>query len=309
MATSEVSLLTKEQLADYHELGFVHSIPILSKDEVRGFRTQVESTCRAVGSGVTRLDAPHLFFRWAWDLSTHPRLLDCLEQLLGPNILLKSTRLFYKYGNSGSFVGWHQDGITEGLEDAHVPGVWLGLTASTVENGCLRVVPRSHRLGLVPHITRPNADNLTTQGLTALTGIDAPRDLVMGPGEMSLHHPLVLHGSDPNRTAEPRIGFTATYSSPALLSSKTAVAWVRGNGPGDCFEVVDEPPRASLEDAVAAYRSREHQILFAVNGGPESAGMRHLSRHLVSKLQLGDLPTCRSENQPGPLEYHIKDSP
>ena len=263
MAEGEFSILTDEQLADYEALGFLHSIPILSDAEVRHYHAEVEKTCQALGGRVTRLDAPHLFFRWAWELSTHPRLLDCLEQLLGPNIMLKSTRVFYKYGRSGSFVGWHQDGITERVEDARVPAVWLGLTDATVENGCLRVVPRSHRLGLVPHANRPDADNLTTQGLTAQARIDAPQDLVMRAGEMSLHHPLVLHASNPNRSAESRIGFSATYSAAALPGSLTPVVWVRGDGPRDCFEVIDKPPRASLEEAVAAYRARDHQLLFA----------------------------------------------
>lgn len=265
MSKGEISILTDEQLADYDELGFLHSIPILSEAEAQHYRDEVEKTCRAFGGQVTRLDAPHLFFRWAWDLSTHSRLLDCLEQLLGPNILLKSSRVFYKYGRSESFVGWHQDGITEKIEDARVPAIWLGLTAATVENGCLRVVPRSHRLGLVPHADRPDADNLTTQGMTAQTRIESPFDLVMRPGEMSLHHPLVLHASNPNRSAESRIGFSATYSAPALQGSRTAVAWVRGDGPRDRFEMIDKPPRASLEAAVAAYRARDHQILFAAS--------------------------------------------
>lgn len=266
MAEGEISILTEEQLADYEELGFLHSIPILSEAEVLRYRAELERTCQALGGHATRLDGPHLFFRWAWELSTHPRLLDCLEQLLGPNILLKSTRVFYKYGRSDAFVGWHQDGATEGIEDARVPAIWLGLTAATVENGCLRVVPRSHRLGLIPHADRPDADNLTTQGMTAQTRIDSPRDLVMRPGEMSLHHPLVLHASNPNRSAESRIGFSATYSTTALRGSRTAVAWVRGDGPRHCFEVIDEPPVVPLEEAVAAYRARDHrdhQILFS----------------------------------------------
>jgi ectoine hydroxylase-related dioxygenase (phytanoyl-CoA dioxygenase family) len=263
MAEGERSILTDGQLADYEELGFIQSIPILSETEVQYYRAEVEKTCRAIGGRVARINAAHLFFRWAWELSTHPRLLDCMEQLLGPNILLKSTRLFYKYGRSASFVGWHQDGITERLEDAHVPAIWLGLTAATVENGCLRVVPRSHRLGLVPHANRPHADNLTTQGITAQARIDAPYDIVMRPGEMSLHHPLVLHASNPNGSADSRIGFSATYSTPALLSSRTAVAWVRGDGPRDRFEVIDQPPHLSLEEAIAAYRAYDQQILFA----------------------------------------------
>ena len=256
-------MLTREQLLEYEELGFLHSIPILSDAEVARFRAAIEETCCALGGRVTRLDGPHVFFQWAWELSTHPRVLDCMEQLIGPNILLKSTRLFYKFGNSSSFVGWHQDGITEALRDAYVPAIWLGLTPATAENGCLRVVPRSHRLGLIPHADRPNPDNLTTQGATAQVEIDSPQDVVMRAGEMSLHHPLVLHASNPNESAESRIGFSATYSTPALTASRTAVAWVRGDGPRDPFRIVEQPSLRSIEEAVAAYRQADHQILFA----------------------------------------------
>ena len=258
-----MSTLTEKQLADYGELGFLDSIPILSAEEVRDFHAEVDKTCAALGGRVTRLDQPHYYFRWAWELSTHPRILNCMEQLIGPNIMLKSTRLFYKFGSSDSFVGWHQDGLTEQLAAAHVPAIWLGLTPATAENGCLRVVPRSHRLGLVPHADFPDRDNLTTQGATAQVPIAAPHDVVMRAGEMSLHHPLMLHASNPNRSTEARIGFSATYSTPALSSSRTAVAWVRGDGPRDRFQVVEAPRLYSTEEAVAAYRAGNHQILFA----------------------------------------------
>lgn len=256
-------ILTNAQLNNYEELGFLHSIPILSPDEVRRFRAAVEQTCAALGGNVTRLDGPHLYFEWAWNLSTHPRILDCMEQLIGPNILLKSTRLFYKFAQSPSFVGWHQDGITERVDQAFVPAIWLGLTEATAENGCLRVVPRSHRLGLVPHSDRPNPNNLTTQGLTAQVEIESPHDIVMREGEMSLHHPLILHASNPNHSGESRIGFSATYSTPELTASRTAVAWVRGDGPRDCFRIIERPRKCSLEDAIDAYRAGNHQVLFA----------------------------------------------
>lgn len=258
-----MAVLSHKQMVYYDEFGFLDSIPILSAVEVREFRAEVDRTCEALGGRVTRLDGPHLYFRWAWDLSTHPRVLDCMEQLIGPNIMLKSTRLFYKFGRSKSFVGWHQDGLTEQVKEAFVPATWLGLTPATTENGCLRVVPRSHRLGLVPHADFPNPDNLTTQGATAQVPITGPHDVVMRPGEMSLHHPLMLHASNPNRTAEARIGFSATYSTPALTSSRTAVAWVRGDGPRDCFRIVERPVERSIEDAVVAYRAGNHQVLFS----------------------------------------------
>ena len=288
MAKGDGPILTNQQLADYEELGFLHSIPILSQDEVGYYRAQVEKTCQAIGGRVTRLNALHLFFRWAWELSTHPRLLDCLEQLLGPNIVLKSTRVFYKYGRSASYVGWHQDGITERLEDGRAPAIWLGLTAATVENGCLRVVPRSHRLGLLQHDSSPDleplpgstsapveswfrahGDELSGRITRVPPDSDSGFDLVMPPGEMSIHHPVILHGSNSNLSTECRIGLSASYSVPELYNGCRAVVWVRGDGPRDHhhFEVIDKPPMATFEEAGAAYCASDRQILFAASDG------------------------------------------
>jgi len=284
MVATNNPVLNHKLLAEYEEFGFIHSIPILSAEEVAHYRSEAEKTCLAIGDRVTRLDALHFFFRWAWDLSTHPRLLDCLEQILGPNIVLKSTRLFYKYARSDTYVGWHQDGITEELTDGRAPAIWLGLTPATVENGCLRVVPGSHRMGLFQHVARSlrdtlnNNDNLAYPRLRSrareaelsgkITSIPSeahlPFDLVMQPGEMSIHHPVMLHGSNANRSAEPRIGLSASYSAPELYHGAAAV-WARGDGPRDKydFECIDQPRTATFEEAVAAYRDSDYQILFA----------------------------------------------
>ncbi|MCM3906006.1 MAG: phytanoyl-CoA dioxygenase family protein [Pyrinomonadaceae bacterium] len=284
MVKGDGPILTKQQFAEYEELGFLHSIPILSQDEISYYRAQVEKTCQAIGGRVTRLNALHLFFPWAWELSTHPRLLDCLEQLLGPNIVLKSTRVIYKYGKSASYVGWHQDGITERLEDGRAPAVWLGLTAATLENGCLRVVPRSHRLGLMPHDSSPDleplpgstsapveswfqahGDELSERITSVPTDSASGFDIVMPPGQMSIHHPVILHGSNPNLSNECRIGLSASFSAPELYHGRRAVAWVRGDGRRDYhrFEVIDKPPMATFEEAVDAYCASDRPILFA----------------------------------------------
>ena len=248
MLKADDRILTDEQLDEYEELGFIHSIPILSPEEAAHYRAEIDKTCRAIGGQVARLNTLHLFFRWAWDLSTHPRLLDCLEQILGPNIVLKSTRLFYKRGGSAAYVGWHQDGVMERLEDPRTPAIWLGLTAATVENGCLRVVPRSHRFGLRDHESSPDlppvpgsrsapveswactyGDELSERITRVPPDLGSAFDLVMRPGEMSIHHPVTLHGSNPNLSAEPRIGLSASFSSAELYHGPGPVVWARGD--------------------------------------------------------------------------------
>jgi non-haem Fe2+, alpha-ketoglutarate-dependent halogenase len=282
MAMTGSEVLSAEQIASYEELGFVDCIPVLTSEEVRRYCEQFDRACAALGGRVTRLDGLHLFFDWAWELSTHPRLLDCMEALLGPNILLKSTRVFYKRGKSPTYVGWHQDGVTENLTTGRSPAIWLGLTEATVENGCLRVVPRSHRLGMVSHFSRQEMANLASSSANMEAtvpsasdekelsvelaripkGLDPPRDIVMRPGEMSFHHPLILHGSNPNQSDGPRIGFSATYSSPELHKSGTPAALVRGRiDLPTFFDVIENAPSLTFDEAVAAYRASGRQIL------------------------------------------------
>ena len=273
------AILSDQQLSDYQELGFLHSIPILSDAEVSQYRAEIDRTIHAIGGRVARLNGLHLFFQWAWDLSTHPRLLDCLEQLIGPNILLTSTRIFYKHGRTTSYVGWHQDGITQRLEDHRAPAVWLGLTAATVENGCLRVVPRSHHFGLLHHDSSPDLppladadksfeswppDELSGRIASVPSHYDQPLDLVMSAGEMSIHHPVILHGSNQNLSAEPRIGLSASYTIPELYNNRRAVVWVRGDGSSNHNHFpIERPPNASFEEAVAAYCAGDRQTLYA----------------------------------------------
>jgi ectoine hydroxylase-related dioxygenase (phytanoyl-CoA dioxygenase family) len=178
-------------------------------------------------------------------------------------------------------VGWHQDGNTEHLSGSQVPTIWLGLTNATVENGCLRVVPRSHRLGILSHRSRQTHHDLATTSIggpvpRAVAGEDhdpsaglaegfaVPFDVVMEAGAMSFHHPFALHGSNPNASAAPRIGLSATFSTPGLHRNSSPVALVRGSlGPEPSFSLVSRPADLPLEEAVAAYRASDRQLLYA----------------------------------------------
>ena len=279
MAGVDGPILTDQQLSDYKELGFLHSLPILSDTEVNYYRAELDRTCEAIGGRVPRFNGLHLFFQWALDLSTHPRLLDYLEQLMGPNILLTSTRFLYKHAQTPAYVGWHQDGITQRLDDYRAPAIWLGLTAATAENGCLRVIPRSHQHGMVPHDSAPDLprlqlyeksfenwpqNDLSGRIAQVPPSYDPPFDIVMSAGEMSLHHPLTLHGSGANLSPEPRIGMSASYTIPELWNNTRRVVWARRNGsPAPNHFRIDRSPTASFEEAVAAYRADDRQTIYA----------------------------------------------
>ena len=279
MAGVNGPILTDQQLSDYKELGFLHSLPILSETEVDFYRAELDRTCQAIGGDVPRFNGLHLFFQWALDLSTHPRLLDCLEQIMGPNILLTSTRFLYKHGRTDSYVGWHQDGITQRLDDGRAPAIWLGLTAATAENGCLRVVPRSHHKGMLPHDSSPDLarlpgyeksfenwpqNDLSGRIAQVPPGSDPPFDIEMRAGEMSIHHPLTLHGSNANLSHEPRIGLSASYTIPELWNNTRRVVWARRNGlPDHNHFRIDRPPEQIFDSAVAAYCADDRQTIYA----------------------------------------------
>ncbi|MFT4927438.1 MAG: non-heme Fe2+,alpha-ketoglutarate-dependent halogenase [Phenylobacterium sp.] len=259
--TTEKHIISTAQLAHYHQLGYVDSVGVLTAAEVDYFRHQFDQTCALLGGNVIRMDGAHELLHWVWQLSTHPALLGSMEKLLGPDIILKSTRFFYKPANSANFVSWHQDGYIERKNGLAVPTVWLGLTDSTPDNGCLQVIEASHHRGYVAHPKMPNKANMTYDGITAQIDNGKVANIAMAAGFMSLHHPLTVHGSQPNVSSGPRIGFSASYGTPELVTSSTDVAWVRGakNAPEIAPEskglVFIEPPKpCPLPEAVAQYQ-------------------------------------------------------
>ena len=247
--------LNPAQLQHYHQAGFIRAIEVLSEDEVSYFRHQLEQTMTLLGGNISRFDGAHEFFPWAWQLSTHPMILNCIASLIGPDIILKSTRFFYKHPNTDNFVGWHQDGYTEQEDGPYVPTIWLGLTDSFQGNGCLQLLPGSHLQVLVPHPKVPDDNNLTHGGITAQANIKHVINIEMPAGFMSLHHPLTIHGSQANISGQPRIGFSASYATSRLKSSICPVARLRGKAKLSAkLKLINEPEICTLEQGLINYQ-------------------------------------------------------
>ncbi|WDE14302.1 phytanoyl-CoA dioxygenase family protein [Thalassomonas haliotis] len=247
--------LSRCQLQNYHRSGYISDIEVLSKAELHYFLHHLMLTCDQLGGNISRFDGAHQVFPWAWQLSSHPAIINVIRQLLGENILLKSTRFFYKHPQSADFVGWHQDGFTEQEGSADVPTIWLGLTPSCAQNGCLQLIPGSHKKGLLPHPKIPHANNLTYDGTTAQTIIKNAINIEMPAGFMSVHQPLMVHGSQANLTSTPRIGFSASYATAALQKSISPVARIAGNARlSPALKLISEPKACSIREAVANYQ-------------------------------------------------------
>lgn len=160
----------------------------------------------------------HLALPWVCDLALHPVILDAVERVLGPDVLVWNTHWFPKFPRDPSYVSWHQDATYWGLRPPLVTTAWIALSPSTLENGCLQVLPGSHIGELMPQTETYAPDNMLSRGQEIAVEIDLSRTLglELEPGEFSLHHIGIAHGSGPNSSDTPRIGLAVRYIAPQV---------------------------------------------------------------------------------------------
>ena len=206
--------LSAAAVEQYERDGYYFPVRVLSDDEARQQRERLERVERDLGGplrGVYRIK-PHLLFTWLAELVRHPVLLDAVEDVLGPDLLCWNSSFFTKEARSPGFVSWHQDATYWGLSEPDVLTAWVAFTPSTAENGNMRVVPGSHRT-LVAHVDTFHPDNLLSRGQEITVEVDEREaaDIILEPGEMSLHHVLMVHGSGANPSDDRRIGYAIRY--------------------------------------------------------------------------------------------------
>ena len=146
-------VLTEDALTQYERDGFFFPIRVLTADEVEVARSRLETFEATQGhpiSGEYR-GKSHLIFTWVDALMRNPRILDAVEDLIGPDILCWSTVWWIKEVGSDAFVSWHQDGRYWGLDTNDLVTVWLALSPATQESGCMRILSGSHKGAVLPH--------------------------------------------------------------------------------------------------------------------------------------------------------------
>ena len=259
-----VRALSDEQVARYHEYGFLCPVPALSSAEARECRARLEAFEVSQGQPLGRLPGQlraktHLLFPWLADLVRYPAVLDAVEDLIGPDLLVYHLTMWIKEPGDDAFVSWHQDGTYFGLDpaDRHVTA-WVALTDSTEETGCVTALPGSHRLGQLPHTVHRAAANLLSNGQQVEMAVDPSRvkPLVMRAGEFSLHHTHLLHSSAPNRGGDRRIGVGISYI-PTLVrhagQRRLTASLVRGRDEHGHFDPEPRPHSDFDADARAAH--------------------------------------------------------
>ena len=267
--------LSSAAVERYQRDGFYFPVPVLTPDEARECRRRLEAVEAANGGqlGGELRQKPHLLFTWLADLVRHPAILDAVEDVLGPNLLVWSTSFFIKGPRDAAFVSWHQDATYWGLSEPDVVTAWVAFTEATVDNGAMRMVPGSHGEQLV-HRDTFAANNLLSRGQEIEVAVDEARgvDIVLRAGEMSLHHVRMVHGSPPNRSDDRRIGFAIRYIPTyvrQLAGEADGAMLVRGVDDFHYY-VPERPPTADLSADARAHHAesvaRSAKILYRGTG-------------------------------------------
>lgn len=259
-------VLSAEQVERYGRDGVLFPIPVLAAAEVARFRAAFEELEEGLGGLRKPVGLPHLFFPWAYELATHPAVAAAVRDVLGPDLLVHSSLILCKHPYDPGYVAWHQDGTYSGLHATPTVSAWIALTESHSENGCMRVVPGSHQLPMLPHENLSAPHNLLGHGEEIQREVDEAEavDVVLGPGEMSLHHNNIIHGSRANSSGTKRVGFILRFVTPRIRSADVPLTHVCGQPYEGSLETLAAPPVAGLRQALSSWqefmgRRREQQ--------------------------------------------------
>ena len=229
-----MSYLSSNQLKQYQDEGFVSPINIFSKEKAKEVRNEIEFIEKKIPEELEKSGRynAHLISPLLDKVTHNSKILDAVESLIGENILVCGTTLFIKNPHEKGFVSYHQDAKYIGLEPHNWVTAWVAITDSNEKNGCMRMWSGSHKDDLKEHDQKFNEGNLLTRGQTVK---NVPKDkttpLVLKAGQMSLHHPTVVHGSGINKSNDRRIGFVIqSYISTNVkqILGKNSVQLARG---------------------------------------------------------------------------------
>jgi hypothetical protein len=265
----------------YERDGYVSPIRVMSDGEVAQIRHRLEAYLAGSGRDVkqdTFLQFKvHMVFSWADALIRHPAVLDAVEALIGPDILVWNAAVLIKKPQNRDFVSWHQDIYYWRNHPDDVVGAWIAIADSTPENGCVRVIPGSHKEGIRRHADTFAADNMLSRGQQIAEPVDESRaaDMALRAGEMSLHHTMTVHSSRPNRSEQVRMGFVVTYMRPrtVMAGPRTGATLVRGVDTCGHFDLETVRPAVDFDPAgLVAHDAAMRPFSAAIYEGARKGG-------------------------------------
>ncbi len=254
-------MLSELQVKQFQDEGYVPRVRVMSEADALAIRDKLEAFERSSG-GPLRGDLrhkSHLIFKFLSDVVFLDPIVDAIQDLYGPDLLCWNSNFFIKEARTPAFVSWHQDSTYWGLSSPDVVTAWVAFSESNEASGAMSVIPGTHLMDQVPHRDTFSNDNLLTRGQEVAVEVDKSKAvrLDLRPGEMSLHHVRIVHGSPPNQSDDRRIGFAIRYipTSVRQLHGEDGATLVRG---ADRYNTFFHEPRAQADmqaDMLALHKS------------------------------------------------------
>ena len=265
-------VLSQEQIDQFKRDGYVSPIQVLDLEEAGALRAKLEAREAKQGGHLEpgQRSKSHLLFKWLDDLIRDPRILDPVEQLIGPDILCWNTIFWIKEAGAESFISWHQDTRYWGLSSDQVVTAWLALSPASIESGCMRVMPGTHVGDVLPHEDRYHEANMLTRGQEITDGVDDKTAVYMPlqVGEMSFHNYRLAHASGPNTSTDRRIGVSMHFmptDTQQIVGDWDSAALVRGSDRNGNFAPTPVPS-ADFDPVALAFHARaaeaQRQVLY-----------------------------------------------
>lgn len=271
-------VLTAADVAAYRQTGYHFPIDVLSAAEVADCRGQLESYEQRTGGPISggMRHRSHVLFPWINEVIRHPKILDAVEDVFGPDILCWNTSFFIKEARDPGFVSWHQDATYWGLSSPDVMTVWLALSPANRVSGCMKFIPGTHTTQ-VQHADTFASDNLLSRGQEVAVQVkeDEATLVELAPGQASMHHVLLFHGSEPNQSDDRRIGLAIRYIPTHVKQAVGSRDWatlVRGIDRFGHFEPEPRPKTELDADALAFHRMvTDEQVRVLYRGTDKTA--------------------------------------
>jgi len=258
--------LSAEQIAAYHRDGYASPVTAMDPATAADYRRRFEAYEAAQGGwySLSKGQKLYLLQTWATELVLHPRILDAVEDLLGPDILCWGCSLFVKEAQNPSYVSWHQDATYWGLDKPDVLTAWVALSPATELSGCMKIIPGSQRWEQLPHQDTLAEGNLLTRGQEIAVEVNEDEAVLMPlqPGQVSIHHVLAAHASEPNRSDDRRIGLAIRYVAPhvrQINGDRDSALLVRGEDRYGNF-IHEKAPKADMDAEAVAEHQRNMEI-------------------------------------------------
>jgi hypothetical protein len=253
-------VLTKEQIEQYHDEGFISPLRVISEADALSIKTQLEEVEAQYPEEINAESRNnlHLSFAFLDALAHNTTIVDAMEDLIGPDIALWASVMFIKEPSSKQYVSWHQDATYMGLDSVDFPTPWIALSPSNIETGCMTMISGSHKSEIRKHEDTYAENNILTRG-QVIPNVDENKavDLILRPGEMSIHHGAIIHGSQPNNSDQRRIGFSLqSYISPEIRQVVGRNIWthIRGKVRHDIDGLTLERPKYNMDPITVSQR-------------------------------------------------------